>query len=45
MWALPRALDRLLPHLNVEGDVDDEPAPQRKPAERPELLTPAPSAA
>jgi len=24
-WALPRSLDRLLPHLNVEGNVHDEP--------------------
>ena len=22
-WALPRALERVLPHLNVEGSVDD----------------------
>ncbi len=43
-WALPRGLDRLLPHLNVEGNVDDEPAPQRRPAEQPEVLTPVPSA-
>jgi putative drug exporter of the RND superfamily len=24
-WALPRSLDRLLPHLNVEGNVHDTP--------------------
>jgi RND superfamily putative drug exporter len=24
-WALPRSLDRLLPHLNVEGSVHDQP--------------------
>jgi RND superfamily putative drug exporter len=27
-WALPRSLDRLLPHLNVEGNVHDEPRPK-----------------
>jgi RND superfamily putative drug exporter len=43
-WALPRALDRLMPHLNVEGDVDDEPAPEPKSVEQPEVLTPIPSA-
>ncbi len=44
-WALPRSLDRLLPHLNVEGDVNDDPAPKPKSAEPPRSLTPAPSAA
>jgi RND superfamily putative drug exporter len=35
-WWLPGWLDRVLPHLNVEGDVDqDEPAP--KPAAQPPL--------
>jgi RND superfamily putative drug exporter len=44
-WALPRGLDRLLPHLNVEGDVIDEPVPEPKSTEAPVGLTPAPSAA
>ncbi len=44
-WAIPRALDRLLPHLNVEGDVDDEPKPQHKSAKEPVVLTPVRSAA
>jgi RND superfamily putative drug exporter len=26
-WWLPRSLDRVLPHLNVEGDVHDDPYP------------------
>ena len=26
-WALPHSLDRLLPHLNVEGNVHDSPQP------------------
>jgi RND superfamily putative drug exporter len=42
-WALPKALDRALPHLNVEGDVSDDPKPE--PAERPRDLMPAPSPA
>jgi len=37
-WALPSAMDRILPHLNVEGDVDEEvpprPAPPALPSER-----------
>ena len=44
-WWLPRSLDRLLPHLNVEGDVTDAPAPAPEPAEPPRDLIPAPSAA
>jgi RND superfamily putative drug exporter len=44
-WWLPRSLDRLLPHLNVEGDVTDDPAPAPEPAEPPRDLIPAPSAA
>ena len=44
-WWLPRSLDRVLPHLNVEGDVTEDPAPEREPAEPPPDLIPAPSAA
>jgi putative drug exporter of the RND superfamily len=43
--ALPRALDRVLPRLNVEGDVKDSPAPEPRSAEPPRDLTPTPSAA
>jgi RND superfamily putative drug exporter len=37
-WWLPRSLDRLLPHLNVEGsvdrdDLDAKPAPQLLPGD------------
>jgi len=39
-WALPRALDRLLPRLNVEGTVQDDP-PQ--PSAPPRNLVPADS--
>jgi RND superfamily putative drug exporter len=35
-WWLPRSLDRLLPHLNVEGSVHDDD-PVRKPAPRPHI--------
>jgi RND superfamily putative drug exporter len=44
-WALPRDLDRALPHLNVEGDANDNPAPEPKTADQPRRLTPAPSSA
>ena len=45
-WALPAALDRVLPHLNVEGDVDHgAPTHEAPPASRPLDLTPAPDAA
>jgi RND superfamily putative drug exporter len=44
-WWLPRSLDRALPHLNVEGDVTDDPAPDPEPAEPPTDLIPAPTAA
>jgi RND superfamily putative drug exporter len=44
-WWLPRALDRLLPHLNVEGDVNDNPAPMPEPAEPLRDLIPAASPA
>jgi len=44
-WWLPRSLDRVLPHLNVEGDVEDDPAPESAHAERPRTLVPEPSAA
>jgi RND superfamily putative drug exporter len=38
-WALPNALDRILPHLNVEGSTtDDDPAP---PTPRPSQPGPA----
>jgi RND superfamily putative drug exporter len=30
-WALPHTLDRLLPHLNVEGSVHDEPHATKAP--------------
>jgi putative drug exporter of the RND superfamily len=44
-WWLPRSLDRVLPHLNVEGDVTEDPAPDPEPAEPTRDLIPAPSAA
>ena len=44
-WALPRALDRLLPHLNVEGDVTDNPMPMPEPAQPLSDLIPVPSPA
>jgi RND superfamily putative drug exporter len=44
-WWLPRSLDRVLPHLNVEGDVNDDPPPEPAPAQLPRDLIPAPSAA
>ena len=44
-WALPSALDRVLPHLNVEGDVEHDLPPQDEPAVHPRDLTPAPNAA
>jgi hypothetical protein len=35
-WALPNALDRILPHLNVEGSTtDDDPAPPTPRASQP----------
>ena len=30
-WWLPRRLDRMLPHLNVEGDTHNGPKPQLEP--------------
>jgi len=44
-WWLPRSLDRVLPHLNVEGDVEDHPSPPSPAAELPGTLVPEPSAA
>jgi putative drug exporter of the RND superfamily len=44
-WALPPALNRVLPHLNVEGNVNDDPTPEPRSAEPPKTLTPVPSAA
>ena len=44
-WALPKALDRVLPHLNVEGDVEHDLPPQGEPATHPRDLAPAPNAA
>ena len=35
-WWLPRSLDRILPHLNVEGSVQHD-EPDRKPASHPSL--------
>ncbi len=40
-WWLPRSLDRLLPHLNVEGNVQHDD-PERKPPPHPGLATPRP---
>jgi len=43
-WWLPRSLDRVLPHLNVEGNVDESPHPtptRRAPSTRP-LAEPLP---
>jgi RND superfamily putative drug exporter len=37
-WAMPAALDRMLPRLNVEGGGDD-PAPERSPAVADRALT------
>jgi len=34
-WWLPRSLDRVLPRLNVEGSVDHEEEPGRKPVTQP----------
>jgi RND superfamily putative drug exporter len=34
-WWLPRSLDRVLPRLNVEGDVDDEIRPAHAPRRQP----------
>src|SRR6202034_235326 len=34
-WWLPRSLDRLLPHLNVEGNVHDQPHPTPTPHPNP----------
>jgi putative drug exporter of the RND superfamily len=42
-WALPKVLDRLLPRLNVEGDVSEHPLPTPAPA--PAQAIPAPGAA
>ena len=43
-WALPRALDRVLPHLNVEGSVDDQPhATQDPQSSRSRRLDPLPA--
>jgi putative drug exporter of the RND superfamily len=41
-WRLPTLLDRLLPHLNVEGDVHDtlQPAPTAPHQQRPPLTDP-----
>jgi RND superfamily putative drug exporter len=44
-WALPAALDRLLPRLNVEGDVSEDPQPKQTPASAPVQAIPAPGAA
>jgi RND superfamily putative drug exporter len=44
-WWLPRQLDRVLPHLNVEGNVTDDPAPKPEPAEPSGEPVPAPSLA
>jgi putative drug exporter of the RND superfamily len=44
-WALPSALDRLLPHLNVEGDVADDAGPEPSSPDLPRGIDPVPSAA
>jgi putative drug exporter of the RND superfamily len=40
-WALPGWLDRIIPHLNVEGSVESDVAAVAPPAEHP---APAPVA-
>jgi RND superfamily putative drug exporter len=40
-WALPKALDRVLPHLNVEGNVSHDPQPAPRPREPVPQLAPA----
>ncbi len=40
-WALPNALDRVLPRLNVEGNVSHDPEPPPHPPEPPVGLAPA----
>jgi RND superfamily putative drug exporter len=40
-WALPKALDRVLPHLNVEGNVSHDPPPAPRPREPVPQLAPA----
>jgi RND superfamily putative drug exporter len=42
-WALPKGLDRLLPHLNVEGDVEHEVPHHSEPTAPPRELSPAPN--
>jgi RND superfamily putative drug exporter len=44
-WWLPRSLDRVLPHLNVEGDVTDDSQPKPEPGQLPREPFPAPSPA
>ncbi|HEX4034838.1 MAG TPA: MMPL family transporter [Solirubrobacteraceae bacterium] len=44
-WALPTILDRLLPHLNVEGNVHHDPHPQSSPHSQPALADPIPEGA
>jgi putative drug exporter of the RND superfamily len=43
-WALPKVLDRLLPRLNVEGDVAEHPQLKPTPAPAPAQAIPAPGA-
>jgi RND superfamily putative drug exporter len=40
-WALPKALDRLLPRLNVEGSVSHDPQPRLRPRDPALELAPA----
>jgi RND superfamily putative drug exporter len=42
-WWLPRGLDRVLPHLNVEGDVTDHPPAEPRTHARPPIGEPAPA--
>jgi putative drug exporter of the RND superfamily len=44
-WALPGALDRLLPRLNVEGDVSEDPQPKPAPAPAAAQAVPVPGPA
>jgi RND superfamily putative drug exporter len=38
-WWLPKSLDRIIPHLNVEGSVHDDPVPPAAPPVTPALVT------
>jgi RND superfamily putative drug exporter len=38
-WWLPKSLDRIIPHLNVEGSVRDDPVPAAAPPVMPPLVS------